>query len=440
MTVSTTATSVTVAGNGATTTFAYNFPIPDATTAFLQLSVAGVVTATYNSTQFGITGIGTPGGTFTFPLSGSPVLAGTSITLLRQTPILQSTVLATQGGFYPAVIEASLDKLTLIAQEITNSNRGMIGPAGPAGPPYTGGVLAGDISQTGAQSLTYTAVGQGRPDYSSFHLFTTTSHSTADELAASFEIVSNVGHAASVPLSWNKVAGFFGIHAQGASGNVWAINPIVIVDPGACIIGGVQCSELDSGNNSGVHFGDATDSTGSIQPAFIGQQITGVGTNRATAADYILGVTTGGGPMWNNGRIYGTNSIVQRANWDLSNCRVSYDVWGSHVYGFDTSNAAFTGLSYRMGAQQKMGSRNQANTADLTLLQTSGGDDLLIGGAGVASVQVLSSFKHASTTLGFFGAVPTTIPTITGAKGGNTALASLITRLAALGLCLDSTT
>lgn len=46
----------------------------------------------------------------------------------------------------------------------------------------------------------------------------------------------------------------------------------------------------------------------------------------------------------------------------------------------------------------------------------------------------------ATNTAGFFGATPTGRPTVTGAKGGNAALASLLTALAALGLITDSTT
>ena len=44
-----------------------------------------------------------------------------------------------------------------------------------------------------------------------------------------------------------------------------------------------------------------------------------------------------------------------------------------------------------------------------------------------------------ATKLGFYGAAPVVKPTVTGSKGGNAALASLITALANLGLIVDST-
>ena len=45
----------------------------------------------------------------------------------------------------------------------------------------------------------------------------------------------------------------------------------------------------------------------------------------------------------------------------------------------------------------------------------------------------------AAGTLGFYGAAGTTKPTVSGAKGGNTALGALIGALAGLGLITDAT-
>lgn len=50
-----------------------------------------------------------------------------------------------------------------------------------------------------------------------------------------------------------------------------------------------------------------------------------------------------------------------------------------------------------------------------------------------------ASLASATGTLGFYGAAGTAKPTISGAKGGNAALGSLITALAALGLITDTT-
>ncbi|WP_199845122.1 hypothetical protein, partial [Streptomyces scabiei] len=56
------------------------------------------------------------------------------------------------------------------------------------------------------------------------------------------------------------------------------------------------------------------------------------------------------------------------------------------------------------------------------------------------AVIVSLMLRHLGTTLGFYGAAAATKPTVSGSRGGNAALASLLTGLATLGLVTDSTT
>jgi hypothetical protein len=53
---------------------------------------------------------------------------------------------------------------------------------------------------------------------------------------------------------------------------------------------------------------------------------------------------------------------------------------------------------------------------------------------------VTSGISGASMTVGFFGGTPVVKPTVSGAKGSNAALGSLLTQLASLGLITDSST
>jgi hypothetical protein len=53
---------------------------------------------------------------------------------------------------------------------------------------------------------------------------------------------------------------------------------------------------------------------------------------------------------------------------------------------------------------------------------------------------VLPSVQSEPTKLGFFGATTVVKPTVSGAKGANAALGSLITALSNLGLIVDTTT
>jgi hypothetical protein len=77
--------------------------------------------------------------------------------------------------------------------------------------------------------------------------------------------------------------------------------------------------------------------------------------------------------------------------------------------------------------------RNAANSANRFLLATNASDQVLVGDTNVGLM--LRGSGH-----GFFGATPVAKPTVSGSRGGNAALASLLTALANLGLLTDSST
>ena len=119
MTVSNTSSSTTVTCNGSQTVFNYNFYIPPGGTYWQlqQIDLSGNVT-TIPTSAYSVNNVGsTTGGTFTYPLTGSPVAAGYQLTLSRALPYVQSTSLANQGNYYPAVVEAALDWIVLLLQQ-----------------------------------------------------------------------------------------------------------------------------------------------------------------------------------------------------------------------------------------------------------------------------------------------------------------------------------
>jgi hypothetical protein len=59
--------------------------------------------------------------------------------------------------------------------------------------------------------------------------------------------------------------------------------------------------------------------------------------------------------------------------------------------------------------------------------------------AGAAKFVPAAAFRATATGVGFFGTSAQSKPTITGSRGGNAALASLLTALADLGLIVNST-
>ena len=119
MTVSTSTSAVVEQGNGSTTVWPYTFLIPNAN--YVQV----IVTDSNNNQTFlspnsySITGIGNPsGGAVTYPLTGSQLASGYSLTIERILPLQQLSSITNQGGFFPAVYEAALDYLTMICQQL----------------------------------------------------------------------------------------------------------------------------------------------------------------------------------------------------------------------------------------------------------------------------------------------------------------------------------
>ena len=52
-----------------------------------------------------------------------PLRTDETLTLLRRVEVTQNTAIPNQGGFYPEVIEAALDKLTILVQQLENDLR-----------------------------------------------------------------------------------------------------------------------------------------------------------------------------------------------------------------------------------------------------------------------------------------------------------------------------
>lgn len=141
MTITTTAAAVTYQGNGAATAYPYGFEILQASHAVVTIvdaTVSPPTTTTVSPSLYSITGIGNAnGGSVTYPLSGSPLIAGQYLTIQRVVPYVQPTSLTNQGGFYPASIEAALDYLTQQTQQLAGQQARslQVSVADPGGAP-----------------------------------------------------------------------------------------------------------------------------------------------------------------------------------------------------------------------------------------------------------------------------------------------------------------
>ncbi|MFZ0931230.1 MAG: hypothetical protein WAN11_21670, partial [Syntrophobacteraceae bacterium] len=173
--LTTTQSYVTYQGNGATTSFPFNFIVQNATQLVVSITnnnVSPAATTVLGASQYSVTGVGNgnefaggsgPGGTVTYPASGSPLPAGWSITIQRVVPYIQGTGLTNQGGFYPQVVEAALDYLTMQTQQLSDMTaelETLIGPQGPEGPQGPPGAQ-GPIGPTGATGATGATGPQG---------------------------------------------------------------------------------------------------------------------------------------------------------------------------------------------------------------------------------------------------------------------------------------
>lgn len=120
MTLQTTAVRTTVLGNGAQTVFNYSFIIPAQSMAELYYLAADGTQTLVPASQWLLNSANNPaGGTFQYPFpSGAALPTGASLTLIRTVPYTQSTALANQTNYYPASVEAALDRLDMQIQQL----------------------------------------------------------------------------------------------------------------------------------------------------------------------------------------------------------------------------------------------------------------------------------------------------------------------------------
>jgi hypothetical protein len=115
--------------------------------------------------------------------------------------------------------------------------------------------------------------------------------------------------------------------------------------------------------------------------------------------------------------------------------RVESSATGKRVFDYRVTGDGVSRLRLDTSAGSGSGTLTfgDGTTADTNLYRSAADtlktDDSLVVGA---------NLSHLGSSLGFYGATPAAKPAVTGAKGGNAALGSLLTALAGLGLLTDS--
>lgn len=119
MTVATTTSSQTFSGNGATTTFSFDFVFFDDSTITVYYTNGSGLTTLVPQGDYTLAGEGNSGGgSITYPLTGPPIANGTVLTAYRNVPYQQLVTIKNQGAFYAAVTEQGLDMLELQIQQL----------------------------------------------------------------------------------------------------------------------------------------------------------------------------------------------------------------------------------------------------------------------------------------------------------------------------------
>ncbi len=126
MTVSTEASAIVIGGNGSSTVF--QFPFIGVSSSDIQVIYTNAIGAETTLPSYAyavslnapLTGeIWGVGGSVSYPLVGSPIASGTSLTISRILPLTQEAEISNQGNQYPLVTEQALDTLCMEIQQVS---------------------------------------------------------------------------------------------------------------------------------------------------------------------------------------------------------------------------------------------------------------------------------------------------------------------------------
>ena len=159
-TIASPTSSVVASGNGSTTTFAYGFIIPyqsngttPAVSAYLTNTTTSAVTPLVLGTDYSISGVGnSAGGTVTYPITGSPLAAGNTITIQRSLAYIQPTAVG-NTAFYPHTVEQVADNLDMQIQQLNTTLAGFGGNFVTSFNTRNGAVVLSSADVSGAGGL-----------------------------------------------------------------------------------------------------------------------------------------------------------------------------------------------------------------------------------------------------------------------------------------------
>lgn len=258
--------------------------------------------------------------------------------------------------------------------------------------------------------------------------------------------VSAIEGAVDVPATATNIALATGISgfvknasAPAANVNAVAVYGLADVEATGSLVWGINTVSQDNGFKSTVWGAEIDVNLTNVLSAAFGVNVVGGSTVEPTSGTYGVWVGPLGTfetpPMrWSKGVFVGDASSI--VGLEIGTSNVPGTVAGGSMPLFMYYNPNATGR--QLGAELVLDSGG-----NLSLNQVVAGSilSLTVGGPSGSGLPVFSALKSGSlAALGFYGQTPAGKQTITGSKGGNAALTSLITALSAVGLFSDSTT
>jgi hypothetical protein len=112
-----------LSGNGVVTAFPFSFKVFSKNDVTVALATpAGVETILVLDSDYSVTLNSnqdvSPGGTVTYPITGSPLPTGSTLTIVGDLAYSQATQLPTGGAYNAVNVETALDRVTILAQQL----------------------------------------------------------------------------------------------------------------------------------------------------------------------------------------------------------------------------------------------------------------------------------------------------------------------------------
>jgi len=256
----------------------------------------------------------------------------------------------------------------------------LLGGVAKAGDTMTGTLIAPAVSVTGAQTLSIAPTANPITTLASLNVQGSTQSSTTREFQTAMGLTNSKG----VGLTGgnqDRVTLYLGHDAVTGGGDGWSLNSVLTMNASAEATSNFQGYELDF-NNLLAHRGEAAQGAGLAAPVAYGLTVTGASSFRSTSA---IAVSGPGTPIWNRGIVFGNSSVAQATIQDLTSSTISVEILGTHNYGIDMRNGAFTTAALRLGNGAFIRARDGGDTADLAVLVQSGANLIMADAATTAT-------------------------------------------------------